>query len=46
VDSELQGGAGLGVVAVEDAELLDVGRGDLGSFGFMADGDGGLGGSW
>ena len=41
VDTELEAGAGLGVIAVEDAEILDVGRVDLGRPGFVADGDGG-----
>ena len=41
VDPELEAGAGLGEVTIEDAEVLDVGRPDLGSAGFVANGDGG-----
>ncbi len=41
VGAELEAGAGLGVVVVEGAEVLDVGRVDLGRLGFVADGDGG-----
>ena len=41
IRSSKPAGAGLGVVAVEDMEVLDSDRGDLGSSGLVADGDGG-----
>ena len=39
VDAEMEAGAGLGLVAVEEAEVFDVGGVDLGSGGLVADGD-------